>query len=116
MAVRGRNQAVLVLTSPVIFRDRVRFASVALQHHLPTMLPFPENVEAGALMSYGPNLTALFRLAAQYVGKILKGATPADLPIEHPSKFDMVINLKTPEALGLTIAPSLLARADPVIE
>jgi putative ABC transport system substrate-binding protein len=116
MAARGRIEAVLVLTSPVIFRDRVRFASVALQSRLPTMLPFPENVEAGGLMSYGPNLTALFRLAAEYVGKILKGAKPADLPIEHPSKFDMVINLKTAKALGLTIPPSLLLQADRVIE
>ncbi len=116
MAARGRIEAVLVLTSPVIRRDRVRFASVALQSRLPTMLPFPENVEAGGLMSYGPNLTALFRLAAEYVGKILKGAKPADLPIEHPSKFDMVINLKTAKTLGLTIPPSLLLQADRVIE
>jgi len=116
MATQGRAQALLVLTSPVIFRDRVRFASLALQSRLPTMLPFPEIVEAGGLMSYGANLTDIFRLAAQYVGRILKGAKPADLPIEHPSKFELVINLKTAKALGLTIPQSLLLRADQVIE
>jgi putative ABC transport system substrate-binding protein len=116
MATRGRAQALLVLTSPVIFRDRVRFTSLALQSRLPTMLPFPEIVEAGGLMSYGANLTSVFRVAAQYVGRILKGARPADLPIEHPSKFDLVINLKTAKALGLTLPRSLLLRADQVIE
>ena len=116
MATRGRAQALLVLTSPVIFRDRLRFASLALQSRLPTMFPFPEIVEAGGLMSYGANLTGVFRLAAEYVGRILKGAKPADLPIEHPSKFELVINLKTAKALGLTIPPSLLQRADQVIE
>jgi putative ABC transport system substrate-binding protein len=116
IATRGRAQALLVLTSPVVFRDRVRFARLAVQSRLPTMLPFPEIVEAGGLMSYGPNLTAIFRLAAEYVGKILKGAKPADLPIEHPSKLELVINLKTAKALGLTIPPSLLQRADQVIE
>jgi ABC-type uncharacterized transport system substrate-binding protein len=116
MAARGRAQALLVLTSPVIFRDRVRFAKLAIQHHLPTMFPFPEIVEAGGLMSYGANLTALFRHAAEYVGRILKGAKPADLPIEHPSTFNLVINLKTAKALGLTIPQSLLQRADQVIE
>jgi ABC-type uncharacterized transport system substrate-binding protein len=116
IATRGHAQALLVLTSPVLFRDRVRFARLAVQSRLPTMLPFPEIVEAGGLMSYGPNLTAIFRLAAEYVGKILKGATPADLPIEHPSKLELVINLKTAKALGLTIPPALLQRADQVIE
>ena len=116
MATRARAQALLVLTSPVIFRDRARFTTLAVQHRLPTMFPFPEIVEAGGLMSYGANLTSLFRHAAEYVGKILKGAKPADLPIEHPTKFELVINLKTAKALGLTIPPSLLARADQVIE
>jgi putative ABC transport system substrate-binding protein len=116
IATRGRAQALLVLTSPVIFRDRVQFAKLALQSRLPTMFPFPEIVVAGGLMSYGANLTNLFRVAAEYVDKIRKGAKPADLPIEQPSKLDLVINLKTAKTLGLTIPPALLLRADQVIE
>ena len=116
IATQGRAQAILVLTSPLIFRDRVQFAKLALESRLPTMLPFPEIVEAGGLMSYGANLTNLFRVAAEYVDKILKGAKPANLPIEQPSKLDLVINLKTAKTLGLTIPPSLLLRADQVIE
>jgi putative ABC transport system substrate-binding protein len=84
MAARGRAQALLVLTSPVIFRDRARFAKLAAENRFPTMFPFREIVEVGGLMSYGANLTGMFRLAAQYVDRILKGAKPADLPIEHP--------------------------------
>lgn len=87
-----------------------------VQSRFPTMLPFPEIVEAGGLMSYGANLTHLFRVAAEYVGKILKGAKPGDLPIEQPSKLDLVINLRTAKTLGLTIAPAVLLRADQVLE
>jgi putative ABC transport system substrate-binding protein len=116
MATRGHAQALLVLTSTVIFRDRVRFAALATQSHLPTMFPFREIVEAGGLMSYGTSLTSMFRLAAKYVDRILKGAKPADLPVEQATKFELVINLKTAKALGLTIPPSLLQRADEIIQ
>ncbi|MFZ2079380.1 MAG: ABC transporter substrate binding protein [Xanthobacteraceae bacterium] len=83
---------------------------------LPTMHGFRELVVAGGLMSYGPNFPALFRRAAEYVDKILRGAKPGDLPVEQPTKFDLVINLTTAKALGLNVSPSLLARADEVIE
>jgi putative ABC transport system substrate-binding protein len=116
MAKRGRALALLVMTSPVIFRERVRFAGLAVQSRLATMLPFREIVEAGGLMSYGANRTGMFPLAAEYVDKILKGAKPADLPIEHPRKLELVINLKSAKALGPTIPPSLLLQADEVIQ
>ena len=88
----------------------------ATSKRLPNIHAFRESVEDGGLISYGVNIAALFRRAAGYVGKILKGAKPADLPIEQPTKFELVINLKTAKALGLTIPPSLLQRADQVIE
>ena len=95
---------------------RARLAELALKHRLPGMFGTKENVEAGGLMSYGADLNEWYRRAATYIDKILKGAKPADLPVEQASKYQLVINLKTAKALGLTIPPILLARADEVIE
>jgi len=114
--VSARAEALLVLTTPVIFRDRVEVAQLAFRNRLPTSFAHREHVDAGGLVSYGPNFPEMWRLAAAYVEKILKGAKPGDLPIEQPTRFEFVINLKTAKALGLTIAPSLLARADQRIE
>jgi len=112
-----RAQAMLLLaTNPVTFSRRVEIAGFAQKHRLPSIFQTMEYVSAGGLMSYGPNLPAMFRRAAAYVDKILKGAKPADLPVEQPRKFELVINLKTAKALGLTIPPSLRLRADQVIE
>ena len=91
-------------------------AEVALQHRLPAIAARRRWVEAGFLMSYGPNIADMFRISADYVDKILKGAKPADLPVQQPTKFELIVNLKTAQALGLTIPPSILARADEVIE
>ena len=112
----GRADAVLALFSPVLILHRAQFAALAIKSRLPVMYPQNEAVEAGLLMSFGVNTTDLFRRAATYVDKILKGAKPADLPVEQPTKFALVINLKTAKAIGLTIPPSVLARADEVIE
>jgi len=109
-------QALLVLTDPMFLLHRARLAALAVQYRQPSMYAVKEGVEAGGLMSYGPSLVAAFRRAAVFVDKILKGARPADLPVEEPTKFELVINLKTAKALGLTIPPSMLARADQVIE
>jgi ABC-type uncharacterized transport system substrate-binding protein len=89
---------------------------IAAQNHLPGVYPYPELVETGGLMSYGPNYVDMHRRAAMYVDKILKGAKPADLPVERPTTFSLVLNLRTAKALGLTIPPLLLMRADRVIE
>jgi putative ABC transport system substrate-binding protein len=87
-----------------------------VEHRLPGMFPFPEFAQEGGLIAYGPDYVDLFRRAATYVDKILNGAKPADLPVEQPTKFELVINLKTAKAIGLTIPPSVLARADELIE
>jgi putative tryptophan/tyrosine transport system substrate-binding protein len=106
----------IVMTSVVLFRDRARLADFALRHRIPSMFAFREWVEPGGLMSYGPSITGMFARAADYVDRIARGAKPADLPIEQPTKFEFVINLRTAQALGLTFPPSLLAIADEVIE
>jgi putative tryptophan/tyrosine transport system substrate-binding protein len=108
--------ALLVLGEPAVFAERQRLAELTLKHHIATMFLLKEHVEVGGLVAYGPSFPDLFRRAAHYVDKILRGAKAADLPIEQPTKFELVINLKTAKALGLPIPPSLLARADQVIE
>ena len=104
------------LADPMFTVHRARLADLAVQNRLPSMYTNRPHVEAGGLMCYAPNFSDLWRRAATYVDKILKGAKPADLPVEQPTKFELVINLKTAKALGLTVPPSLLARADEVIE
>jgi len=113
---REHASALLVPIDPVPFSFRDRLVSLAAKHRLPTMYGAREFPEVGGLMSYGPNVASLFRRAPAYVDRILKGVKPGDLPIEQPTKFELVINLKTAKALGLMIPPSLLARADEVIE
>jgi len=115
-AKRANSGALIALDDPVTFRDRNLLVSQASNVRLPVMYGFRESVEAGGLMAFGPNIVDLNRRAAAYVDKILKGAKPADLPVEQPTKFELVINLKTAKALGLTIPPSLLIRADEVIQ
>jgi ABC-type uncharacterized transport system substrate-binding protein len=114
--VSERAEAVLVLSSAILNRDRKQIIERAAQYRLPAMYEWREQVEVGGLMSYGSSLVGLCRRVAAYVDKILKGARPADLPVEQPTNYALVINLKTAKALGLTIPPSLLARADQVIE
>ena len=106
----------VVMASPLIVAERVALARVAVKYRLPGMFPFKENVESGGLMSYGADRDDLYRRAATYVDKIIKGVKPADLPVEQPTKFELVINLKTAKALGLTVPPKLLFTADEVIE
>jgi putative ABC transport system substrate-binding protein len=108
--------AVSVQSTNVFFRARQRLAELMTQNRLPSVYLSREFVDAGGLMSYAPNVADLFRRAATYVDKILKGTKPADLPVEQPTKFELVINLRTAKALGLTVPQSLLARADEVIE
>jgi putative ABC transport system substrate-binding protein len=115
-AARSGVEALLVLTSPEIFLARERIAESARQYRLPSASIFPSYAEAGGLLGYGPNLIELYRQAARYADRLLKGARPADLPIERPSKFEFIVNQKAARALGLTIPPLLLTRADRVIE
>ena len=115
-ASKGRAQAVLITRNPVTAIHFARIAELAVKNRLPTMYADREFVEAGGLMSYGPDYIFLYRRVAVYVDKILKGTKPADLPVERPMKFEFVINLKTAKQIGLTIPPNVLARADKVIK
>ncbi|HEV8581436.1 MAG TPA: ABC transporter substrate-binding protein [Thermoanaerobaculia bacterium] len=113
---KERVGALFVVTDPVFIPHRARLVSLAAKSRLPSIFTQRADVEAGGLLSYGPSFADMYRRAAAYVDKILKGARPADLPVEQPTKFELVINLKTAKALGLTIPPSLLQRADEVIQ
>jgi putative ABC transport system substrate-binding protein len=115
-ALKGRADALYVCTDPLVNTHRIRVNTLALAARLPTMHFYREYVEAGGLISYGPNLPDLLRRAADYVDKILRGAKPGDIPVEQPTKFDLIINLTTAKALGLTIPEPFLLRADEVIE
>jgi putative ABC transport system substrate-binding protein len=115
-SLKGRARALYVAGDPLVNLNRVRINTFALVARLPTIYVQREYVEAGGLMSYGPNFPNMFRRAADYVDKILRGAKPAELPVEQPTKFDLVINLFTARALGIDVPPTLLARADEVIE
>src|SRR5262249_56545604 len=113
---RAKVQAFLVLAFGPYIVERHRLAELALQHRLPTMFNVRDQAEAGGLLSYGPDFNELSRRGAVYVSKILKGAKPADLPVEQPTKFELIINLKTAKTLGLTIPQSVLLRADDIIQ
>jgi putative ABC transport system substrate-binding protein len=114
---REGTEALLVLPDPLLLDPHRRdIVALALQHRLPAMYGWRHFVEAGGLMSYGPRLPDMYRRAAYYVDRILKGATPADLPVEQPTKFELVLNLKTAQALGLTVPPPFLILADEVIK
>src|SRR5262245_919921 len=116
-AIKDRAEALYVIGSdPFVATKRIAISTLAAVARLPTMHSAREYVEAGGLLSYGPNYADLFRRAGDYVDKILRGAKPADLPVEQPTKFDLVINLTTARALGLEVPPTILARADEVIE
>ncbi len=115
-ALKGHAEALFVPADPLVNSNRVRISDLALGARLPTMFGLREYVEAGGLMSYGPNIPDLFRHAGDYADKILRGAKPSDLPVQNPTKFELAINLKVARALGLTVPPSFLTRADEVIE
>jgi putative ABC transport system substrate-binding protein len=115
-ALKGRADAIYVFPEPLVSSNRIQINTLALAARLPTMHASREYVEAGGLMSYGPNAPDLFRRAADFVDKILRGTKPGDIPIEQPTKFDLVINLNTAKALGLTIPESFILRTDEVIE
>jgi putative ABC transport system substrate-binding protein len=115
-ASRDRAEALLIVDDAVITRYRGQLLGLAAKHRLPVTSQYRAVTEAGGLISYGSSTAPMYRRAAQYVDKILKGAKPADLPVEQPTEFELVINLKTAKALGITIPPSLLSRADEVIQ
>ena len=115
-AFKGRTEALYVVGDALMATNRIRINTLALAARLPSMYPNRAAVEAGGLVSYGPNFPDLYRRAGDYVDKILRGANPAEIPVEQSTKFDLVINLMTAKALGLTVPPTLLARADEVIE
>jgi putative ABC transport system substrate-binding protein len=114
-ATKAHVGAVLVLSNPVATSHRVTMIEAAARNHLPVMYPQSDHIDAGGLLYYGVSITDLYRRAAKYVDKILRGAKPADLPVEQPTKFELDINLKTAKQIGLTIPPNVLARADRVI-
>jgi putative tryptophan/tyrosine transport system substrate-binding protein len=114
--LKDRADALYLQSDPLMNTNRIQINTLALNARLPTFSGIRDYVEAGGLMSYGPNFPDLFRRAAEFVDKILRGAKPADLPVEQPTRFDLVVNLKTAKALGLDVPPTLLARADEVIE
>jgi putative tryptophan/tyrosine transport system substrate-binding protein len=107
--------ALIVLLDPLFMSQRARLVALTATSRLPAMYNFREDVETGALMAYGPSFPDLFRRAATYVDKILKGAKPATLPVEQPTKYELILNLKTAKALGITLPPTLLILADEVI-
>jgi putative ABC transport system substrate-binding protein len=115
-ALRSGAQAVIVLSSPMVTFHAARFAELSLRQRLPTVFPYPDAVEAGALMHYGVSMTDLFRRAAGYVDRILRGAKPAELPVEQPSRFDLVLNLKAAQRIGMTVPAGVIARADRIID
>ena len=115
-ALKGRADAIYVVADPLVFSNRARIHTLAMAARLPAIYNSREYVEMGGLMSYGPNFPDMFRRAADMVDKILRGVKPGDLPVEQPTQFDLVINLTTAKALGLEVPPTLLARADEVIE
>jgi putative ABC transport system substrate-binding protein len=115
-AVREQAQAMVILSSPLIFGERARIADLALNARLPAISLFSSFPSVGGLMAYGPDFPSIFRQAAGYVSRILEGAKPAELPIQRPTKFELVINTKTAQAIGLTMPEALLVRADQVIE
>jgi putative ABC transport system substrate-binding protein len=115
-ASERRPDAIVVLSSPIFGTNPKLIADLALTYHIPIATLFPEIARAGGLMAYGPDLLGTFRQTGTMVGKVLQGTQPADLPVERPTKFDMVVNLKTAKALGLSIPTSVLLRADEVIE
>jgi ABC transporter substrate binding protein len=111
-----QRRNLFVMSSPFFFRDRTQLADLALRHRMTSMFAFREWVDAGGLLSYGPSITGMFRSAADYVDRIARGAKPADLPIEQPTKFELVLNLKTARAIGIELPTPILLRADEVIE
>jgi putative ABC transport system substrate-binding protein len=115
-ALKGQGAALYVVPDPLIFINRIRINTLALAARMPTLYGLRDFVEGGGLMSYGANFPDLWRRAGDFVDKILRGAKPGDIPVEQPTKFDLVINLTTARALGIEIPPTLLARADEVIE
>jgi putative tryptophan/tyrosine transport system substrate-binding protein len=115
-AVKGGVAGLLILEDPLIYSVHKKIADLAARSRLPTMWVYRDAVEAGGLMSYGPDRRQIYRRAAEYVDKILKGAKPADLPVEQPTKFELIINLKTARALGIEVPPTLLVAANEVIE
>jgi putative ABC transport system substrate-binding protein len=112
---QAQDRALVVILSPLVTLHSKRIVDLALKHRLPGIYPTNQFVEEGGLMAYGPLIGDLYRRAATYIDKILKGTKPAELPVEQPTKFELIINLKTAKQIGLTIPPNVLARADKVI-